>query len=87
MVVVDPSTGHNLANLEIGPGSDTVVSDSDRGLVFSSNSDGTLTVVQGAGDVYSVIRTIPTFYGGRNMAIEPWPLSRTPGPCSSHIAI
>jgi DNA-binding beta-propeller fold protein YncE len=72
MVVVDPSTGHNLANLEIGQGSDTVVADSDRGFVFSSNSDGTLTVVhEGVGDVYRVIRTIPTFFGGRNMAVEP----------------
>jgi len=42
------------------------------GTAISSNSDGTLTVVhEGAGDVYRVIRTIPTFFGGRNMAIEP----------------
>ncbi len=71
MVAVDPSTGHNLANLPIGQGSDAVVVDIKRGLVFSSNADGTLSVVrEGSGDSFSLARTFPTFFGGRNMAID-----------------
>ena len=72
LVVLNGSTGANLAILTIGQGSDAVVVDSQRGLVFSSNADGTLNVIsEEAGDVYRVVRTIPTFFGGRNMTIDP----------------
>ncbi len=71
LVVVDPASGKNLANLPIGPRSDGIVVDSARGRVFSSSAFGTLTVISEAGGEYAVGRTIPTFFGGRNLAIDP----------------
>jgi DNA-binding beta-propeller fold protein YncE len=71
MIVVDASSGKNLASLPIGPQSDAIAVDSQRQRAFSANGDGTLTVVsEGSGDTYSVQRTVPTFFGGRNMTID-----------------
>jgi DNA-binding beta-propeller fold protein YncE len=71
MVVVDASSGKNLARLPIGPSSDAIVMDPKRRRAMSANGDGTLTVVSvGDGDSYTVQRTIPTFFGGRNAAID-----------------
>ena len=45
--------------------------DSTRHRAFSANADGTLTVIsEGDNDTYTVQRTVPTFFGGRNMAID-----------------
>jgi DNA-binding beta-propeller fold protein YncE len=71
MIVVDAATGKNLAKLPIGSNSDAVVVDSKRGRAMSANGDGTLTVVSvGDGDTYSVQRTVPTFFGGRNAVLD-----------------
>ncbi|MDB6014853.1 MAG: collagen triple helix repeat domain protein [Gammaproteobacteria bacterium] len=71
MVVVDAATGNNLARLPIGSRSDSVVVDSTRHRAMSANGDGTLTVVAiGADDTYSVKRTVLTYFGGRNAAID-----------------
>jgi DNA-binding beta-propeller fold protein YncE len=71
MVVVDADSGKGLANLPIGDRSDSIAVDSTRHRAFSANADGTLTVVsQGDNDTYTVQRTVPTFFGGRNMAID-----------------
>jgi DNA-binding beta-propeller fold protein YncE len=72
MAVVDAADGHAVANLPIGVGSDGVAVDAERGLAFSSNGEGTLTVVRHeGGDRYSVARTVPTFFGGRTMTVDP----------------
>jgi DNA-binding beta-propeller fold protein YncE len=71
MAVLDGTSGANIANLPIGAQSDGVVVDPARGLVFSSNGDGTLSVISERGGVYAVARTVPTFFGGRNIAIDP----------------
>jgi DNA-binding beta-propeller fold protein YncE len=72
LVVVDASTGRNLANLPIGAFSDSVAIDSRRRLVFTSNGPGTLTAIGiGSDDTFSVVRTVPTFFGGRNMTLDP----------------
>ena len=71
LVVVDPGTGKNIATLPIGGFSDGVGVDVARHRVFSPNGDGTLTVIdEGAGDSYRVERTVPTFLGGRSMAVD-----------------
>jgi DNA-binding beta-propeller fold protein YncE len=71
MIVVDASNGRNLAKLPIGASSDAVVVDSKRRRAMSANGDGTVTVVsEGEGDSYSVQRTVPTFFGGRNAALD-----------------
>jgi DNA-binding beta-propeller fold protein YncE len=71
LVVVDAETGANLANLPIGSLSDAVVVDPARGRVFSANGDGTLSVISEAGGAYRVLRTIPSFFGGRNLTLDP----------------
>jgi glutamine cyclotransferase len=72
LVVVDASDGRNVDNLPIGSQSDGVSLDARRRLVFTSNGPGTLTAIGiGAGDHYSVARTVPTFFGGRNMTLDP----------------
>jgi len=61
-----------VANLPIGSNSDAVSVDSQRRLVFSSNGPGTITAISIApNDQFAVVRTIPTFFGGRNMTLDP----------------
>lgn len=72
MVVADPDSGRIVASLPIGAMSDGVGVDSARGLAFSSNGEGTLTVIaEKGGDAYAVLRTLPTFVGARTMAVDP----------------
>ena len=71
MAVVDPQTGKSVATIPIGGYSDDVGLDAKRHRIFSPNGDGTLTVIHAdAKDKYSVERTIPTFLGGRSMAVD-----------------
>jgi DNA-binding beta-propeller fold protein YncE len=71
MAVVDPQTGKNVATIPIGGYSDDVGLDAKRHRIFSPNGDGTLTVIRtDSKDKYSVERTIPTFLGGRSMAVD-----------------
>jgi sugar lactone lactonase YvrE len=72
MVVVDAANGRNVANLAIGMMSDSVSIDTRRRLVFTANGPGTLTAVRvGADDHYTIARTLPTFFGGRAMTLDP----------------
>ena len=72
LLVVDPGSGAVLASLPLGRSSDGVHLDAARHRVFSSNGDGTLTVIhEDPNDHYSVERTLPTFIGGRTMAVDP----------------
>jgi DNA-binding beta-propeller fold protein YncE len=72
MLVVDAANGRVLATLPIGAKSDAVVVDVARRRAMSANADGTLTVVSiGADDTYVVKRTVLTYFGGRNAAIDP----------------
>ena len=71
MIVVDAGSGKNLASLPIGTNSDAVVVDAARRRAFSANGDGTLSIVsEQDGDKFAVQRILPTFFGGRNMAID-----------------
>jgi YVTN family beta-propeller protein len=72
MVVTDASTGKQVARVTIGEGPDAAAYDAKRGLVFSSNGEGTLTVVhQDTLDKYRVIDTLATQRGARTMALDP----------------
>jgi len=56
----------------IGEGPDAVAYDAKRGLVFSSNGEGSLTIVrQRSADQYEVASTVPTKRGARTMALDP----------------
>lgn len=72
MVVVDADSGKVLATPPIGRGTDACACDPATGLAFSSNGDGTLTVVrQDSSGGYTVAETVPTQAGARTMALDP----------------
>jgi YVTN family beta-propeller protein len=70
MAISDPTAGKVVATAKIGEGPDAAAYDSAKGLAFSSNGDGTLTVVSGTGDKYSVLQTAQTHRGARTMALD-----------------
>jgi DNA-binding beta-propeller fold protein YncE len=72
MFVVDARTGAILDKVPTGAGTDAAAFDSDRKLAFSSNGEGTLTVVrQGKGGKYEVVENDSTQRGARTMALDP----------------
>jgi len=70
MAVSDPDSGKVLATPAIGQGSDGVAFDPATGYAFSSNGDGTLTVVQQAGGKWDVLENIATERGARTIALD-----------------
>ena len=71
MAVTDATTGKQVARVKIGEGPDAVAFDERRGLVFSSNGEGTVTVVhQESADVYKVRESVSTKRGARTMALN-----------------
>jgi YVTN family beta-propeller protein len=72
MVVMNADNGAVIATLPIGAGTDFASFDPRRGLAYSSNRDGTLSVVaEKSPDDFSVLPAIPTQIGARTMAIDP----------------
>lgn len=73
MMVVDAHTGHVVADLAIGAGSDAVAFDPVRMRVFSSNGrDGTVTIYQQtSADEYTARAPIHTAVSGRTMTLDP----------------
>jgi DNA-binding beta-propeller fold protein YncE len=72
MVVMDANTGSVLATADIGRGSDGCVFDPGTERAYSSNGDGTLTVVgETEPGKFAAISTIPTQQGARTMALDP----------------
>jgi len=71
MVVVDADSGSNVATLPIGGSTDGAAFDPIRKLVFSSNGDGTLSVIQEK-DAQTFVPSDPikTFPGARTMTID-----------------
>jgi YVTN family beta-propeller protein len=71
MAVTDAVSGKQAALVPIGEHPDAAGYDQKRGTVFSSNGEGTLSVVQqDSPDRYSVIQTVPTQRGARTMALD-----------------
>jgi len=72
MAVTNAQTGAQVAQVPVGKGPDAAAYDEKRGLVFSSNGEGTLTVIrQESADHYSVVDTVKTQAGARTMALDP----------------
>ena len=72
MVVVDARSGMILAELPVGARVDGAAFDEELGLAFSSNGDGTMTVVAARGaNGYSVVGNVATQAGARTIAIDP----------------
>ena len=71
MVVVNAATGNIVASVPIGAGVDATGFDPDTALAFSSNGEGTLTVVrEDAPDKFSVVENVATQRGARTMALD-----------------
>jgi YVTN family beta-propeller protein len=71
MVVADAETGKVIATLPIGERADGVVYDADKKRAYSSNGEGTITVVQEENEnVFRVIETITTQRGARTIALD-----------------
>jgi YVTN family beta-propeller protein len=71
MAVTNAATGQQVALVPIGEGPDAVAFDPKRKLVFSSNGDGTLSVVkQESADRYKVVSTLKTQPGARTLALD-----------------
>jgi YVTN family beta-propeller protein len=70
MAISDPDAGKVIATPAIGAGSDGAGFDSGTGYAFSSNGDGTLTVVQQTGGKWDVVENIATERGARTIAID-----------------
>lgn len=72
LVVVDANDGRIVDTLPIGHGTDTAVFDPKRNLIFSSNRDGTLSVIaeKSASD-FEFLGNVPTAPGAKTMAEDP----------------
>ncbi|MEK6301980.1 MAG: YncE family protein [Acidobacteriota bacterium] len=71
MTVMDANTGKVIADLPIGGGTDAAGFDPETNLAFSSNGEGTLTVVrEDSADKFSVVENVPTQRGARTMALD-----------------
>jgi DNA-binding beta-propeller fold protein YncE len=72
MAVSDYLAGKVVATAPIGAGVDGTAFDPAAGDVFTSNADGTLTVIhQDDPDHYHVLANVTTAPGGRNMGLDP----------------
>ncbi|HTV09031.1 MAG TPA: YncE family protein [Candidatus Aquilonibacter sp.] len=72
MAVVDAQSGKVVATPAIGDGPDAAAFDEKDALAFSSNGEGTLTVIhQDSPDSYSVVQNVTTKRGARTMALDP----------------
>lgn len=69
--VLDAGNGRVVATLPIGAGPDDSAFDPETRRAFISNSDGTVSVIQQeTPDQYSVVETVKTAPGARNMALD-----------------
>jgi hypothetical protein len=71
LVVMNARNGNIVTSLPIGEGCDAVGFDIKLGTVYSSNGDGTLTIVkEPAGDQWVVTQNLATKKGARTLAVD-----------------
>jgi DNA-binding beta-propeller fold protein YncE len=71
MLVTNATSGRAVASVAIGAHPDAAAFDPRLGLVFSSNGDGTLTVIhEDDPDHYHVVQTLPTQKSARTLALD-----------------
>ena len=71
MVVVDALDGHVVTTLPIGDGCDGVKFDPGLKRAYSSNGEGTMTVVQELNkDSFKVLENVTTMSGSRTLAVD-----------------
>lgn len=71
MIVLNAETGKVTADLPIGDGTDAASFDPDTKLAFSSNGEGTMTIVrEDSKDKFSVVENVTTQRGARTMTLD-----------------
>jgi DNA-binding beta-propeller fold protein YncE len=71
MVVLNSSDGRLISSVPIGSGPDDSAYDPETHLIYISNGDGTVSVIQqNAPDEYRLLETVQTAPGARNMALD-----------------
>jgi YVTN family beta-propeller protein len=71
MMVVDANSGRVVADLPIGQGADGVKFDPNARNAYSSNGDGTMTVVhEDSPSRFTVVGNVPTQRGARTLALD-----------------
>jgi YVTN family beta-propeller protein len=71
MVILDASNGKVITSLPIGGGSDGAAFDPGLKRAYSSNGEGTLTVVQEVSpDKFTVLENVPTQQGARTITVD-----------------
>ena len=72
MAVVDETSGRIVATPAVGEGVDAAAFDPSTQLAFTSNGEGSITVIhEDTPDKYTVVETVPTQRGARTMAVDP----------------
>jgi DNA-binding beta-propeller fold protein YncE len=72
MVVVDADNGKQIAALPIGARTDGAAFDPGTRRAFSSNGDGTLSVIgENSPDAFVSLGSVPTMLGARTMTLDP----------------
>ena len=72
MVILNAETGSVVAEMAIGKGPDSAAFDPILGVAFSSNGDGTLTLIKEIDpDHFSALNNVITQKGARTMAYDP----------------
>ena len=71
LIVMNSENGKVITTLPIGTGTDAAAFDPELRMVFTSNGEGTITVVhEESADKYQVIDTVKTEPGARTMALD-----------------
>lgn len=72
LAVMDAANGRIITTVPIGTGTDAAAFDSEKRLVFTSNGEGTVTVIhQESADKYTVLENVKTEPGARTMTLDP----------------
>jgi YVTN family beta-propeller protein len=72
LAIMNVENGKIVQTFPIGAGVDTNIYDPSGGLVFTATREGTLHVFhEESPDQFSVVETVKTEFGARNMALEP----------------
>jgi DNA-binding beta-propeller fold protein YncE len=71
MVILDSTDGRAIGSVPIGLGPDDSAYDPETRLIYTSNGDGTVSVIQQeSADNYRLLETVETAPGARNMALD-----------------
>ena len=72
MVIIDADNGNHIAELPIGSRTDGAAFDPGTRRAFSSNGDGTLTIIgEQTPNSFVLLGSVPTMRGARTMTLDP----------------